>query len=254
MCSDLYSARLQEEHETEHDFLPHKWQVWTPTRESEKNYCRACLSAFYCSENTQLKEFTGHVHVEASAIGTSSMTSSRLILKGGQHPQLGRLFLRHPAWSLTRRLIPSRVLIERITNTHLGSIHSGSRMVWLLPRTSLCNDHFLSWLTVAATSLSANTNLDICSWKWFDSQWFLSPIKLFWSSSFAHCKHASVSGGRQQIAVPLALSLDLDRVPWDKVIYNWDAAVMCHDAGAQLNAVFQRPSNRAILVKEVRDT
>lgn len=32
-------------------------------------------------------------------------------------------------------------------------------------------------------------------------------------SSFAHCERASVSGGRQQIAVPLALSLDLDRAP-----------------------------------------
>lgn len=250
MRSDLYSAWLQEEHEPEHDFLLHKWQVWTLTRGSEHNRCRACLSAFCSSENTQrLKEFAGRVHVEASAIGTSSTTSSRLIVKGGQHPQFGRLFLRRPAWSLTRRLIPSWVLIERITNTHLGSIHSGSRMVWLLLGTSLCNDHFRSWLTVAAISLSANTGLDICSMKWFDSQWFLSPIKPFWSSSFAHCKRVSVSGGRQQIAVPLALSLDLDRVPWDKVIYNWDAAVMCHDAGAQPNAVW--PSNRAIQVKEV---
>lgn len=161
----------------------------------------------------------------------------RLILKGGQHPQLGRLILRCPAWLLTRRLIPSWVLIERIKNTHLRLIHSGL-MCWLLLEASLCNYHFLSWLTAAAISLSANTGLclDIRSWKWFDSQWFLSPIKLFWASSFAHCKCASVSRGRQQIAVPLALCLDLDRVTWDEVIYNWDTTVMCHDAGAQPTA------------------
>lgn len=87
------------------------------------------------------------------------------------------IYRTHPAWSLTRRWIPSWVLktnyktpiwARSIPAPH-GSTPTGSINI--------------SRLSAAAASHSdsAALRLDIPSQKWFDSQWFLSPVKRFWS-------------------------------------------------------------------------
>lgn len=71
----------------------------------------------------------------------------------------------------------------------------------------------------------------------------MSTTEVLVAKAQARCKFvwfapspSSVSSGRRQIALPLALGPVLDRAPRDRDIFSRDSATMCHDVGTGSSA------------------
>lgn len=109
-------------------------------------------------------------------------------------------------------------------------------------RTPHCSELWL-WLAFVL-ELFPDLMFGSCLEKQFNPESFISPMKECLVSFVP--SPSSISWGRQQIALPLALGPVLDRAPQGRVIYSRDAAAMCHDVGAPLaaGALFYR--DRAI--------